>query len=339
MSTLSAIEKRTLEKFLQMGSGYVSDFSNRMFREFVSDSTGLDIDNEQIGSSGSKANRLRFFWNNQPDHVVGKLLKDLADYIEVDSPLREQCRVIAHRLMAGHRETTSTDQKRIWGDKGYRVFLSHKADVKKKTAELKERLELFGISAFVAHTDIKPTKEWQSEIQNALASMHAFVALLTRTFHVSDWTDQEVGYALARGVPLIAVKLGLNPYGFIGKFQALACTWDNAPLEIAKLVIEQPQMIDAFIDAVPRCWNFDDGNTLSRVLPDINVLTEKQAELLASAFNKNVQLQGSYGFNGSKEWKFGPGLASHLTRTTGKEYVMTESTKSGISTLQIELKK
>jgi TIR domain len=339
LSTLSTIEKRTLEKFLQMGSGYVLDFSNRTFQEFVLEKTGIDIDNEETGSVGSIANRLRYFWKTQPDHVVGKLLNDFADYAEDDSLLKQHCRIIASRLVRGHRVTTPTDQKRIWGDEGFRVFLSHKAGVKKETAELKERLALFGISAFVAHTDIKPTKEWQEEIENALASMQAFVALLTSTFHESDWTDQEVGYALARGVPLIAVKLGLNPYGFIGKFQALSCDWNNAPLEIAKLLIEQPQMIDAFVDAAPRCGSYDNGNLLSELLPRVEVLTDKQAEQLASAFNKSVQLQGSYGFNGKKQWKFGPGLASHLTRMTEKEYVTTGSAIPGVATLQVKLKK
>jgi hypothetical protein len=84
MSNLSFIEKRALEKFLQMGSGYVLDFSNATFQEFVLESTGLNIGEEEVGGLGSKANRLRFFFRNQPDHVVGKLLKDLTDYVEAD---------------------------------------------------------------------------------------------------------------------------------------------------------------------------------------------------------------------------------------------------------------
>ncbi len=322
-----------------MSGGYVLDFSNRTFKEFILDSTGLDIDSEEVGGPGSKANRLRYFWNNQPDHVVGKALKDLVEYVETSSPVREQCRIIANRLSTGPRVTAPTVQTRIWGDKGYRVFLSHKAGVKKATAELKEALELFGISAFVAHADIQPTKEWQEEIENALASMDAFVALLTEDFHDSDWTDQEVGYALGRNVPLIAVKFGKDPYGFIGKFQALSCKWAEAPLKLAKLLIMQSRMLDAFIDAVPACGSFDNGNTLSQIFPCIEVLTEKQAEKLASAFNTSSQLQGSWGFNGGKESKFGPGLAPHLSRATGKEYSMIDSAKSFPNTLQIKLKK
>ena len=67
--------------------------------------------------------------------------------------------------------------------------------------------------------------------------MDAFVALLTEGFHDSLWTDQEVGFALSRGVPILAVRLGKDPYGFIGKFQALSCDWADAPKKIVGLLI------------------------------------------------------------------------------------------------------
>jgi hypothetical protein len=228
-------------------------------------------------------------------------------------------------LQSRQRVITPTAAERIWSSGGYRVFLSHKAGVKKETSDLKEQLELYGVSSFVAHQDIYPTKEWQDEIENALASMDAFIALLTEDFHDSDWTDQEVGYALARGVPMIAVKLGKDPYGFIGKFQALACIWADAPLSLVKLLIKQPRMLEAYIRAVQKCKSFDQGNVLSKVLAHVDGLTEEQTRALVSAFNENGQLQGSFGFSGTWPSKFGPGLAAHLTRATGIEYGMTSS--------------
>ena len=68
MANLSYAEKRTLEEFFQMGGGYVCNFSNRTFREFVHDSTGLDIYTDDIGGYGSKGSRLRYFWSRQPNH-------------------------------------------------------------------------------------------------------------------------------------------------------------------------------------------------------------------------------------------------------------------------------
>lgn len=80
MSNLTKIEKRKLEKLLGMGSGYVLDFSNKTFDEFVYESTGKEIYDERYNlSSGSKANRLRAFWEIESNYTVGKLLTDLFD--------------------------------------------------------------------------------------------------------------------------------------------------------------------------------------------------------------------------------------------------------------------
>ena len=135
-----------------------------------------------------------------------------------------------------------TLEARIWGP-GYRVFLSHKAEEKLKATELKVALKGYGVSAFVAHEDIHPTTEWQEEIKEALSSMQAFVALLTEGFQDSPWTDQEIGYALCREVPIIPVRLGIDPYGFLGTVQALSCGWIELPWEIVKILLERDTSI------------------------------------------------------------------------------------------------
>ena len=66
MSDLTPIEKRALERFLDMSGGYVLNFSNLTFQEFVLDSTGYDVyDNKYNYGSGSKANQLRGFWKTE----------------------------------------------------------------------------------------------------------------------------------------------------------------------------------------------------------------------------------------------------------------------------------
>ena len=47
MSDLSKIEKLKLEKAFDMGGGYVLDFSNRTFEEFILDSVKIDIYTER----------------------------------------------------------------------------------------------------------------------------------------------------------------------------------------------------------------------------------------------------------------------------------------------------
>ncbi len=141
-----------------------------------------------------------------------------------------------------------------------------------------------------------------------------------------------MGYPLGRGVPLIAVKIGRDPYGFIGKFQALACDWTDASFPLVKLLIKQPSMLAAYIRAVQTCKSFDQGNALSKVLTHVEGLTREQTESLVLAFNENTQLQGSFGFSGSWPSKFGPGLAAYLTQTTGTHYVLTSSGQIKVKT-------
>ncbi|MBE7548459.1 MAG: toll/interleukin-1 receptor domain-containing protein [Planctomycetia bacterium] len=230
-------------------------------------------------------------------------------------------------LMIGKRTISSEVASWVWGNEGYRVFLSHKNEVKKETAQLKEKLNLFGISGFVAHEDIHPTKEWQSEIENALFSMDAFVALMTEGFHDSFWTDQEVGVAFGRGVPIISVKLGNDPYGFIGKFQALSCSWDTAAKEIVKILVKHERMLNAYITAVENCSSYDNGNILSEILPCIDKLSNQQVNRLVAAYNENTELRGGFGFNGKKSYYYGDGLASHLSSLSGQTYSLSRSGK------------
>lgn len=106
MADISFNEKKNLERLFQMGGGYVLDFSNRTFEEFVLDSVSISIYDEKYAyDSGSKANRLRAFWSAEPNHIVGKLIADLVDYTlmghEVPRQLQDQCRQIGKRLSGG----------------------------------------------------------------------------------------------------------------------------------------------------------------------------------------------------------------------------------------------
>ncbi|WP_162051349.1 abortive infection family protein [Pontibacter pamirensis] len=111
MSDLSTIEKHKLEKLFGMGNGYVLDFSDRTFQDFVLDKSELDILSEKYSySSGSKANRLRRFWGVETNYIAGKLTAELIAYWKdkkiineaettaQEQELYEECLRIAQRL-------------------------------------------------------------------------------------------------------------------------------------------------------------------------------------------------------------------------------------------------
>jgi len=115
----------------------------------------------------------------------------------------------------------------------FRLFISHISKHKDKATRLKGCLAPYAISGFVAHEDIHPTLEWQREIERALYAMDAFIAIHTPGFSASFWTQQEVGFAVGRGVKIISFKMGEDPTGFISKHQVLARGQRTAE-EIAK---------------------------------------------------------------------------------------------------------
>lgn len=107
------------------------------------------------------------------------------------------------------------------GTKAFRLFISHVSKDKKIATRLKECLVPYEIAGFVAHEDIHPTREWQDEIERALQTMDALLAVHTVGFAASPWCQQEVGYALGRGAKVISFKMGEAPTALIGKHQAL----------------------------------------------------------------------------------------------------------------------
>src|ERR1700722_10539952 len=83
MASLATNEKQVLEKLFQMGSGYVLNFSDRTFGEFFRDDIGVEIyDNKFNYASGSKANRMRGFWQSADDALVGKSIEKLIGNID-----------------------------------------------------------------------------------------------------------------------------------------------------------------------------------------------------------------------------------------------------------------
>jgi len=111
---------------------------------------------------------------------------------------------------------------RLWQPNTLKLFISHRDTSKRQAHELANDLKRFGISSFVAHDSIEPDEEWQKEIEKALQSMDVMLAFITNGFFDSAWTNQEIGYAIANGTPIISLKLeGQDPMGFIKDRQAI----------------------------------------------------------------------------------------------------------------------
>ncbi|TRZ45128.1 toll/interleukin-1 receptor domain-containing protein [Robertkochia solimangrovi] len=147
--------------------------------------------------------------------IKDEIILEIASELGIDHPAISSVPVI--------KESDAT----FWKPGHFKLFISHLASFKKTIGILKNELEKYGISSFVAHEDIEPTKQWQDEIEKGLFSMDALCAVLMPGFKESNWTDQEIGVAIGRNVLIIPIRRELDPYGFIGKFQGFQAVGKN----------------------------------------------------------------------------------------------------------------
>ena len=177
MSDLTFIEKTKLEKLFEMGDGYVLDFSNRTLAEFVVESTGRYIyDAKYAYASGSKANRLRAFWSQEPNHLVGKMITDLLEY----------CRPTPG----------DTDLDRLFGEcERIAARLLQSAPVDALDAITPEGTERgFEVLARAVRDSIE-----KNEPETGLDRLHTFVTKLIRTF------AEKRGVVIDRNKPLHSI--------------------------------------------------------------------------------------------------------------------------------------
>jgi hypothetical protein len=198
-------------------------------------------------------------------------------------------------------KVAQVDMERLWIPGMVRLFLSHVSKHKAAVSKLKWQLRKYGISSFFAHEDIEPSLEWQNEIELALRSMDVLVALLTPDFHQSKWTDQEVGIALAKGTLVIPVRLGLDPYGFIGKVQGLPGSLED-PASLASSIVDlllkhkttANKMQEALIVGLERAESFDAAKVTTKKIAGLRHISGIQLSRMQASIKNNDQVAGSF---------------------------------------------
>ena len=115
-----------------------------------------------------------------------------------------------------------TITKKIFIGKTLRIFISYSHRDKRIAGAIKNVFNHYGIEAFLAHEDIQVGKEWRDTILSNLKQFDVFVAILSKNFLESEWTNQEVGFAICKGTTIIPISIdGTPPSGFLEIFQGL----------------------------------------------------------------------------------------------------------------------
>lgn len=192
-----------------------------------------------------------------------------------------------------------------WRPGKFRLFLSHVADERDYAHSLKCRLLSYGMDAFVAHDDIMPADEWRAAIMRRLGDCEATIALLHAGFCNSEWTDQEVGWCLGRGIPTYSVRLGEAPRGFLADLQAFRGHPDQVDITAREIVetlarekTTRARVIEALVDTLASAGSFEQANGTSILLDRLErdgwIPTGEQLDQLAAALEGNSQVAGAY---------------------------------------------
>jgi hypothetical protein len=210
---------------------------------------------------------------------------------------------------SGAAERESGDPgKSLWTRGLFRLFLSHTHAHKTKLSELKIALRLVSIDGFVAHEDIEPTKKWESEIERGLNSCDGLAAYLTPDFKESNWTDQEVGWCVGRGVPILPIQMGCDPYGFIGKYQAISGggkSADDLAEEILGLLIKHadaaPRMASALVNRFVESPGYNAARENLKLIARIpkRAWAPDLIKAVEAACDENHELTADWGFGAS----------------------------------------
>lgn len=206
-------------------------------------------------------------------------------------------------------------EERIFVGRTVRVFLSYSTEDKWLAGRIKYHLEDYGIEVFLAHEDIAPSEEWQDAIIRNLKVCDLFMPLLTDNFKGSEWTDQESGIAVSERKAIVPLKVSIDPYGFIGRYQAFKFDmifehkegrvyYHLSGIEasccellkwMAKNKLLEESMKDCFIRAFVKSYTFKDAERRAGLLGIFDSFGSEQVREIVRGSIQNNQIHGSWG--------------------------------------------
>lgn len=196
-------------------------------------------------------------------------------------------------------ESEAMDGGGTWREGHLRLFISHAAKHREFVGEVAEALAPLGVHGFVAHDTMKYSKPWQAQIEQALQTMEAFVALIHPEFNESAWCHQEVGWAYGRKVPRYAVRVGATPTGFLGHDQWPSAS-PNDPKGSSRFIggwiAEHPQlgepMATGLFTALRDARDYRDAGDAAKAIAALPGLSEERWSALDQIVRDNKQIHG-----------------------------------------------
>jgi TIR domain len=148
---------------------------------------------------------------------------------------------------------------------------------------------------------IDVSKEWQEEIELALATCDALAALVTKDLINSPYCDQEIGFAMGRRIVVIPIRQEVDPHGLFAKYhgapgdQGSYAHWtiaDGIFDALAKNPKTKGKMGPAIVHRYCTSKSFDMARENTQYLIDMpkEMWTDQMVDEVVEAGPKNSQL-------------------------------------------------
>lgn len=106
------------------------------------------------------------------------------------------------------------------GGRDIRVFVSYASDNEEEVNRIEEALKCNGITV-LRDKRIPGGAAFPSEIKSFIDHAQVFMPIISKKSIKKGWVQQEVGFAVGREIPMLPVRIGEEPNGFIRDFQAV----------------------------------------------------------------------------------------------------------------------
>lgn len=144
------------------------------------------------------------------------------------------------------------------------AFVTYVTEDKAKAGKVKQILEANNVTAFLFHDDLEVSTQWRTEILRHLDTSSGLIAIVTENFAKSFWTNQEVGMAIAKGLPIIPLMFSGSTAlrGFIEMYQGVPVSESNLE-EAVKSTIP---IINKGVSSTERSFYKDLAGVLGRLI-------------------------------------------------------------------------
>lgn len=159
-----------------------------------------------------------------PDFLVsGRTIERLNRLIRAELPSYKERRAYISNKFSPLLDFLEFNAPNLPGAvRGHKVFISYSTKDKEIAGKLKKILEKHKTPSFLAHEDIKVSREWEDKILAEITSCSIFICLLSKNFLDSTYCIQETGIAASlKNVCIIPLSIdGEIPVGFIDRYQS-----------------------------------------------------------------------------------------------------------------------